>query len=549
MWKTLHPAPDLSRHGCSPFRQIAESFVLLAVAVVVFRGFGVEGYLISTGSMAPTLLGYHHRITCPECSFVYARGTDMGNDVEIAQLVRADLAGDHQPSTLTRCPNCGYQGVVTSTLPRTEGDQLLVHKHAYEFRDPRRWEVIVFRNPGDPRQAYVKRVAGLPGERLRIQDGNVFINDALARKSYDVIRAMCIPVSIYENQVETEDPDRQPGWVKTDPASSWTFDSAGLESHSAQAEIGSPISWIGYRHWIRSGGTHVTDVPLTAWPRELAPLNRSTDILRYENGRLRVRGVLTEFDRNAWRARSDAPDFQQAIERLFEQSHQAPIEDEYAYNAGEESAGHPVNEFLISLSLSEIHGNGRFEIELSDGENIFSAVFRFDSRRVELLKNGDPVPVRSAVLDAALLRNPARIDFGLVDHQAVLAVNQREVVPPFPYERKSPCRPMRKPVRFGAAELDCRVTHLGLFRDVHYTSFDGQADREWTLGPDEFFVLGDNSPVSVDSRAWEDPAVPRSALIGKPLVVHLPSRSRRIRWNGQIHDLRLPDFSRARLVR
>jgi len=61
--------------------------------------------------------------------------------------------------------------------------------------------------------------------------------------------------------------------------------------------------------------------------------------------------------------------------------------------------------------------------------------------------------------------------------------------------------------------------------------------------------LGDNSPVSVDSRAWNNPAVPRNSLIGKPLVVHLPSRTGKVSWNGTVHHFRLPDFSRVRLVR
>ena len=48
------------------------------------------------------------------------------------------------------------------------GDRVLVQKFLYDFRTPKRWEVAVFHYPGDPSQAYVKRVVGLPGESIRI---------------------------------------------------------------------------------------------------------------------------------------------------------------------------------------------------------------------------------------------------------------------------------------------------------------------------------------------------------------------------------------------
>ena len=148
------PAPVLPPHG-GFFRYMAESFLLLAIAVVLFRGFFAEGYMISTGSMAPTLLGYHRRVVCPECRFEFARGAAEEAADESRQLVRGNYDIGLEHPTLIRCPSCSLVDIPFEQLPRTEGDQLLVHKHAYEFRDPRRWEVIVFRNPDDPREAYV----------------------------------------------------------------------------------------------------------------------------------------------------------------------------------------------------------------------------------------------------------------------------------------------------------------------------------------------------------------------------------------------------------
>ena len=103
----------------------------------------------------------------------------------------------------------------------------------------------------------------------------------------------------------------------------------------------------------------------------------------------------------------------------------------------------------------------------------------------------------------------------------------------------------------GVVNGTARVSSLRLFRDVHYTAEAGQhaTSRPLSLGDDEFFMLGDNSPVSLDSRGWRDPVVPRRLLIGRPLVVHLPSRPGRLRIGDRVSHIRVPDFSRMRYIR
>ncbi len=59
-------------------------------------------------------------------------------------------------------------------------DRIVVNKVAYHFRDPRRQEVIVFRQvapPGTPKRDLIKRVMGLPGEKFQIKEGIIYIND------------------------------------------------------------------------------------------------------------------------------------------------------------------------------------------------------------------------------------------------------------------------------------------------------------------------------------------------------------------------------------
>jgi len=55
------------------------------------------------------------------------------------------------------------------------GDYLIVEEISYRFRDPQRGEVIVFKNPENPFQKYIKRIIGLPGERVEIKESKVII--------------------------------------------------------------------------------------------------------------------------------------------------------------------------------------------------------------------------------------------------------------------------------------------------------------------------------------------------------------------------------------
>jgi signal peptidase I len=203
-------------------RQALESVIALTIAVLAFRLFVAEGYLISTGSMAPSLLGYHKQVECPACHYRFASGVLVDDD-ETASATSAqaqDLQGDLIQSAESVCPNCGLHHIETASLPQNEGDQLMVHKHAYQFRDPRRWEVIVFKNPSDPLQAYVKRVVGLPGEVIAIRDGDVYIDDHLQPRSFDAQRGMAILVDDHDHEPQ-DDPAWEPRWIVNRPDSGW----------------------------------------------------------------------------------------------------------------------------------------------------------------------------------------------------------------------------------------------------------------------------------------------------------------------------------------
>ncbi len=62
-------------------------------------------------------------------------------------------------------------------------DNLIVDKISYRFKEPKRFDVIVF--PYQKRNYFIKRIIGLPGETVYIDDdGNIFINDVLLKENF-----------------------------------------------------------------------------------------------------------------------------------------------------------------------------------------------------------------------------------------------------------------------------------------------------------------------------------------------------------------------------
>jgi len=79
----------------------------------------------------------------------------------------------------------------TSMLPVLQDeDRLLINKFAYSWagslvgEDIHRGDVVVFRYPYDTTKSYIKRVIALPGDRLRIEHGHVYVNDSLLKEPY-----------------------------------------------------------------------------------------------------------------------------------------------------------------------------------------------------------------------------------------------------------------------------------------------------------------------------------------------------------------------------
>ncbi len=73
----------------------------------------------------------------------------------------------------------------TSMLPRLEdSDRLFINKFVYHLSAIQRGDVVVFRYPRDPEKSYIKRVIALPGDRIRIDHGTVWLNGKPLKEEY-----------------------------------------------------------------------------------------------------------------------------------------------------------------------------------------------------------------------------------------------------------------------------------------------------------------------------------------------------------------------------
>ncbi|MFO0827584.1 MAG: S26 family signal peptidase [Phycisphaerales bacterium] len=147
--------------------------IAFALAMSV-RSFVTEGFVIPTGSMAPTLLGAHLRWQSPQTGYSYPMDSQPVIDGAMAR--QAPNWGLIDPMLNT---NHGIATASTRDLLTQirMGDRVLVLKFLYSFQEPQRWDVVVFKNPTDPvgdTQNYIKRLVGLPNEQLLLIDGDVW---------------------------------------------------------------------------------------------------------------------------------------------------------------------------------------------------------------------------------------------------------------------------------------------------------------------------------------------------------------------------------------
>ncbi len=190
---------------------------------------------------------------------------------------------------------------------------------------------------------------------------------------------------------------------------------------------------------------------------------------------------------------------------------------------------------LLSLRLVETEGRGALILRATDGVEDFQVAMYFDDRQswFQVSRRGLAIP--GARGDIGLNRSTPTIEISLIDQQFLLALDGRTLAT-VPYERSGvPC-PTATPLAIGVQGLGVALADLRVYRDVYYTRPIGYTAR-WALdaparlSDDEYFVLGDNSPISDDSRTWPGGyGVKANLLVGKPLSVTILFPS--LRWFG-----------------
>jgi signal peptidase I len=77
----------------------------------------------------------------------------------------------------------------TSMMPGLQDqERLFINKFEYHFEPIHRDDVVVFHFPLDPAKSYIKRVIAIPGDTLRIDDGQVYVNGKALKESYVPMR-------------------------------------------------------------------------------------------------------------------------------------------------------------------------------------------------------------------------------------------------------------------------------------------------------------------------------------------------------------------------
>ncbi len=238
-------------------RETIEAFVIAFMLALLFRAFLAEAFVIPTGSMAPALMGAHKDLQCDRCGMPFQVGASRERSAPDMSI--AVVAGI--------CPNCRHVNPLDLAENKNHqtfnGDRIVVGKYSYMFRDPERWDVVVFKYPGNPKQNYIKRCVGLPNETLTLKYGDVYMRptgsterDQILRKPPEKLLAM--RHAVYDTRyqspmlITSEYPSRWQPWSagsQSPPTDSWSVQRSadGLRA-TLQSNDDERLHWLRYFH-------------------------------------------------------------------------------------------------------------------------------------------------------------------------------------------------------------------------------------------------------------------------------------------------------------
>lgn len=530
-------------------KETIESILVAFILAFIFRGFIVEAFVIPTGSMGPTLLGAHMRYHCEDCGWrwtVSFSSGQQGSEIEIPSTGRwfhkhppHSYRGEDVPEAVF-CPNCGWE--VPKNNPRDPdnqthappihyGDRILVLKYLYLFEEPQRWDVVVFKSPeptsrsrpdreAEYTENYIKRLIGRPGEAVLILDGDIYVGPPSALKWQQ------------SDNVRVVDP----------AASDWSKFSVQRKPHYVQQALWRTIHDNDFVPHLPQSSFKQPWTPRQGAGWSLAqPPNKLSRQFSFDN--LNGAGEIA-FDRTANPALHhltdflayDTVDYERYLRETERRQAQPPI---------------PVHDLRLALTYTRSAGDGplRLELERPNGEVVAVELAPGEARLIRRDASGAEKSRKTAAVAALGGSQPVRVEFANVDYRASLRIDGTEVLAEeYPPDVASLVESRSSPeafpqIRIRAERQQSRVEHLSLARDVHYLDegdrnivFWGTKLRPIELGKDEFFVLGDNPPISGDARMWvrdvylpgedlyaQPGRVPRRFMIGKAFFVYWPA--------------------------
>src|SRR5205085_3418872 len=259
-----------------------------------------------------------------------------------------------------------------------------------------------------------------------------------------------------------------------------------------------------------------------------------------------------------------------------------------------------VNDLKIQFAYDRKSGDGPLRTSLTKRSDTFVAEFMPNIARLFHLTAGGEQ--RQIGPDIMLDGSPVNVEFQNVDYQVTLRLNGRDVIQTTPDDYRPDVQEVlnlyteymhraddsKRPeeirrtfgvprVELSAQRQTCDIAHLSLWRDVYYTpTFDDYTTRLRQGSPEhpikilargegspdqenEYFVLGDNSILSSDGRAWgnevwlqdeenlkvEAGKVPERFLLGQAFFVYWPAGYRPF---GQDAPGLIPNFGAMRFI-
>lgn len=358
------------------------------------------------------------------------------------------------------CPNCGFRENVLRSEDSRRGDTVLVDAWPYLWSVPQRGDMVMLREhlegESSGKSFLVKRVAALPRESPGIQGGNLLADGNVVRKSIREVNECS--VLVHDNDFLPRSMPGKQRWLPlTSKTKGWTAIPGGFHFESVAGH--EEEQWLGYQHWHGSA----------------SPAHRTEA---------------------------------------------SAVQDNDSYNQGDNRGLHGLNAVHDLVIRCNVKGdNGDIMLVLQDEGHKFRVHFQLDSRTFLVLHNNStiltgrlPEPARRFTLEAAIC-----------DGNFLVAYNQLALTS-IPYDKMpapqspSPDAESQPRLQIGAYGGPLDITHIQVWRDIYHLGPTGLAS-DWqaktALAQDEYFVLGDNAPVSVDSRQWPPGSVPRASILGK----------------------------------